>query len=245
MAGHSHWAGIKRRKQSTDSKRGRVFSRIARQIMSAARTGGSDPDANLQLKYAIEHAKQVSMPKDTVERAIKKGTGELEGTQLESVMYEAIGPGAVFVLIEALTDNRNRTAAEIRKILELKDAHLGKVAWAFEQKGLIVVSAESVSEDALLEAVLEAGADDMQRVGASFEVVTAPVDLERVRRSLEEKGIPMDAAELTQLPKSPVPVDEHTGRKLLSLLQELDDHDDVESVYSNLDLPESLLAEVS
>jgi len=245
MAGHSHWAGIKRKKQAVDSKRGQLFSKIARQITNAARTGGGDPDGNLALKYAIERAREISMPKDTIERAVKKGTGELAGSQLYSIVYEAIVPGGVFILIETLTDNRNRTASEIRKILEQRNAHLGNVAWAFEQRGLITVHASAVPEDALLEAALEAGADDMQRVGDSFQVITRPDELDSVRRTLADKGIALEAAELTQLPKNSVPVDEETGRKVLDLLEYLEDQDDVQNVYSNIELPEGLLAEMS
>jgi YebC/PmpR family DNA-binding regulatory protein len=186
------------------------------------------------------------MPKDGIERAIKKGTGELAGeAALESVMYEAIGPGGVFILIEILTDNRNRTASEIRKLLDLRNARLGSVAWAFEQKGLIVVPAEGVTEDDLLETALEGGAEDLARVGDGYQITTAPADLDPVRRMLAEKEVNVESADLTHLPTNPVPVDEETGRKMLELLEELEDHDDVQNVYSNLELPESLLAEMA
>jgi len=245
MAGHSHWANIQRRKNAVDAKKGKLFSKLARQITIAARQGGGDPESNITLKYAIDKARAVSMPKENIERAIKKGTGELESERFETMFYEAIGPGGVFILMEILTDNRNRTAPEIRKLLEKKDARMGSVAWAFEQKGMIVVPAADVEEDSLLESVLEAGAEDMQRVGDTFQVITAPTDLDRVRRALVERGMPVESAELTRLPKTPNPVDEETGRKVLSLLEDLQDHDDVQNVYSNVELPEALLAEAA
>jgi len=240
MSGHSHWATIRRKKGATDSKRGQLFSKLARQITIAARSGG-DPDSNIGLKYAMDKAGQYSMPKENIERAIKKGTGELGGGSLESAHYEAIGAGGVFILIEVLTDNRNRTSSEIRKTLEMRNAHLGSVAWAFEQKGLITIPAEGVTEEQLLETVLDAGGEDLQRIGDIFQVTTAPLDLDRVRRTLAEKGITIEAAELTQMPKNSVPVDDATGRKLLDLLGQLEDHEDVQNVYSNMELPESLL----
>jgi YebC/PmpR family DNA-binding regulatory protein len=245
MSGHSHWATIRRKKGATDSKRGQLFSKLARQITLAARQGGGDPDTNIGLKYAMDKAREYSMPKDNIDRAVKKGTGELGGAMLETAQYEAIAPGGVFILIEVLTDNRNRTSAEIRKLLEMRNAHLGSVAWAFEQKGLITVPSEGVSEDQLLEIVLDAGGEDMQRAGNVFQVTTAPLDLFRVRKALEEKSIKIEASEVTQMPKSSVPVDADVGRKLMDLLGLIEDHDDVQSVYSNMELPESLLASMA
>jgi len=245
MSGHSHWATIRRKKGATDSKRGQLFSKLARQIAIAARSGGGDPETNIGLKYAMDKAREYSMPKDNIERAVKKGTGELGGVALESAHYEAIGPGGVFILIEVLTDNRNRTSSEIRKMLEMRNAHLGSVAWAFEQKGLITVPAEGVSEDQLLEVVLDAGGEDMQRTGNVFQVTTAPLDLYRVRKALTDKGFKVEACEVTQMPKSSVPVDADVGRKLMDLLGLIEDHDDVQNVYSNIELPESLLASMA
>ncbi len=245
MSGHSHWATIRRKKGATDSKRGQLFSKLARQITIAARMGGGDPETNIGLKYAMDKAREYSMPKDNIERAVKKGTGELGGAVLESAQYEAIGPGGVFILIEVLTDNRNRTSSEIRKLLEMRNAHLGSVAWAFEQKGLITVPAEGVSEDVLLEIVLDAGGEDMQRTGNVFQVTTAPLELYRVKKALADKGIKIESAEVTQMPKSSVPVDAEVGRKLMDLLGQIDDHDDVQSVHSNVELPESLLASMA
>lgn len=245
MAGHSHSANIRRRKEAVDAKRGKIFSKIARAIMVAARQGGGDPESNLNLKYAVERARAVSMSKESVARAIKKGTGKLEGDRLENCLYEAIGPAGAFILIEALSDNRNRTAAEIRKTLERKNAHIGNVAWAFERKGIIVVRAEGASEDDLLEIALEAGAEDMQATDDGFEITTAPADIEAVRKALTDRGIAMEDADLVQVPKTTVKVDEGTGRKLLELLDQLDDNDDVQNVYSNVDFPEVLTAETA
>jgi YebC/PmpR family DNA-binding regulatory protein len=245
MSGHSHWATIRRKKGAVDAKKGQLFSKLARQITIAARTGGGDPESNLSLKYVMDKARGVSMPKDNIERAVKKGTGELEGVTLETAQYEAIGPHGVFILIECLTDNRNRTAPEIKKILEMRNAHLGAVAWAFEPKGVISVPAAGIEEDGLLEIVLEAGGEDLQRVSDTFQVITSPADFYNVRRILTDKGVNIENAEMTQLPKSTVPVDEEAGRKLMGLLGELEDHDDVQNVYSNIEFPESLLSEAA
>ncbi len=246
MSGHSHWATIKRKKGAADQKRGAMFSKLAKAISLAARTGGGDPDTNIQLKYAIDKAKQSLMPRDNIDRAIKKGTGELtDSAALETVKYEAIGPGGVFILVDCLTDNRNRTASEVRKILELRNARLGSVAWAFEPKGMITLPAEGVNEDQLTELVLEAGAEDLQRSGNVFQVTTAPGDLEAVRRALAEKGVKIESGELTQLAKTPQPVEADVARKLVDLMGELEDHEDVQSVFSNMELSEAVMAEMS
>ena len=243
MAGHSHAHNIKFRKDRVDAKRGKMFSKATRQITIAARAGGSDANMNPALRYAIDYAKSLSMPKDTIERAIKKGTGELEGGALESCVYETIGPGGAFLLIEVLTDNRNRTASEIRKFLEMKNARLGSVAWNFEQKGIILVPAEGVAEDDLLDIILDAGAEDMERVDDTFMITTDTAALEAVRNALAGKDISIESAELAQIPKTSVAVDEPTGRKLLDIVDQLDDNDDVQRVYYNFELPETLLAE--
>jgi YebC/PmpR family DNA-binding regulatory protein len=246
MSGHSHWATIKRKKGAADQKRGAMFSKLAKAISLAARTGGGDPDTNIQLKYAIDKAKQSLMPRDNIDRAVKKGTGELtDSAALETVKYEAIGPAGVFILIDCLTDNRNRTASEVRKILELRNARLGSVAWAFEPKGMVTLPAEGVNEDQLTELVLDAGAEDLQRSGNVFQVTTAPGDLEAVRRALTEKGVKIESAELTQLAKTPQPVDAEVARKLVDLMGELEDHEDVQGVFSNMELSEAVMAEMS
>lgn len=245
MAGHSHWANIQRRKGAVDAKKGVLFSKLAKNIMAAARLGGGDPDMNLRLKYAIDKAKSYSLPRDKIERAVKKGTGELGAASLESIIYEAIAPGGVFVLMEILTDNRNRTAPEIRKILERKDAHMGAVAWAFEQKGLITVPSDGVDPDTILEIVLEAGAEDMERVGDSFQITTAATEMETVRQALAEKDVTVESAEISQMPNNPTSVDETTARKVLELLEQLTDHDDVQNVFSSIELSDDLLAKLA
>jgi len=243
MAGHSHSANIARRKGLVDAKRSKQFSKLARAIIVAARHGGGDPNANLDLKYAIDRAKAVSLPKDTIERAIKRGTGELtDGNQLESAVYEAVGPNGTFFLIEILTDNRNRTAPQIRKILERRNAHLGTCAWAFERKGIVLVPKSAVAEDALMDIVVEAGAEDMTQSGDYFEITAAPADFEPVRSALVAKEIAIEDASLVQTPTTAVPVDEDAGAKLMQLIEELDDHDDVQNVYTNIEFPDSLLA---
>jgi len=242
MAGHSHAANVRRTKEAGDARRGKIFSKVARNIMNAARVGGGDPSMNLNLKYAIERARAVSMPKDNIERAIRKGTGELDGGKLETCTYEAIGPGGVFLMIEVLTDNRNRTASEIRKTLDLKNAHLGNVAWAFEKKGVLTVSANGVSEEDLLDLALEAGAEDLERVGKRFMITTPPSEFEHLRSVLGDKNIIVEDAQLCQVAKNDVKVDRETCRKLLELFDQLDDNDDVQNVYSNLDVPDDLLS---
>jgi len=248
MSGHSHWAGIKRKKEVVDAKRGHLFSRLARQISVAAREGGGDVDTNLKLRYAIDSARAASMPKENIERAVKKGTGELGGEALETITYEGYGPGGVAILIEVLTDNRNRTAAEVRKTMEVRGGRLGgigSVGWMFEKKGLFIIDADSVDEDALMEIVLDAGAEDMERIESAYHVKCAPGDFDSVRRALEDRNVKADPAELSQIPVSNVQVDEATGRKVLGLLEELDANDDVQNVYCNFELPESLLAQMS
>jgi YebC/PmpR family DNA-binding regulatory protein len=245
MAGHSHWHNIQRRKGSVDAKRGIMFSKLARNIIVAARNGGGDPDTNITLQYAIDKAKSVSMPRANIERAVKRGTGELGGAAYESIMYEAVAPAGVLILMEMLTDNRNRTAPEIRKLLEKKDAVMGSSAWAFEQRGLIMVAGEDVSEDELMDAILELGADDMVSVGDCFEVTTAAADMAKVRDALTEKGYTMESAEVAQVPTTSMSVDEDTARKVLSLLESLEEHDDVQNVYSNLDLSDELMEKLA
>ncbi len=248
MAGHSHWAGIKHKKAAVDKKRGKLFSKIARQIMNAARTGGGDPSTNLSLAYAIERAKDANMPKENIERAIKKGTGDLPGESLEEVTYEGYAPGGVAVMVQVLTDNKNRSVAEIRKIFERRGGNMGAqgcVAWMFQPKGMIIVSAEGADEDELLLAAADAGADDVNKVGDTFQVVTPPDVLQQVRKAVEESGFKVESAELTYEPSSTVPLDDDTARKVLALMEELEDHDDVQNVYANLEISEELMAEIA
>jgi YebC/PmpR family DNA-binding regulatory protein len=247
MAGHSHWANIARKKALVDNKRGKLWSKLSKAIIVAAKAGGGDPASNLKLRYAIEAAKAISMPKDNIQRAIKRGTGELEGGNLEEVLYEGYGPGGVAVLCEILTDNRNRTAGEIRKVFELADGKLGAtgcVAWMFDRKGLFFIPANSVDEDTLMEHALEAGADDVKRVDDKFQVTCDPSVFAEVGTALTDAGITVESSEITRIPQSTVDLDAETGRKVLALMEKLDDHDDVQSVSSNFNIPEDALAEI-
>lgn len=246
MAGHSHWANIARKKALVDNKRGKVWSKLAKGIIVAAKMGGGDPAANLRLRYAIDAAKAVSMPKDNISRAIKKGTGELEGGNLEEVLYEGYGPGGVAVLCEILTDNRNRTAPEIRKAFEMNDGKLGEtncVAWMFERKGVARVKADKVTEERLMELALEAEADDVTRDGDVFEVRCDPSVFQQVCSSLQEAGLELDSQEIMRIPSNTVDLDVETGRKVLNLMTVLDDHEDVQSVAANFNIPEEAMAE--
>jgi YebC/PmpR family DNA-binding regulatory protein len=249
MAGHSHWANIARKKALVDAKRGKLWSKLAKAIIVAAKMGGGDPDANLRLRYAIDAAKAVSMPKDNIQRAIKAGTGELEGGNLEEVVYEGYGAGGVAVLCEILTDNRNRTAPEIRKIFEMCDGKLGAtgcVAWMFDRKGVVTVVADKVTEEQLLEIALEAGADDVKRVEDRFEVICDPSVFAQVSEALAAAGIQPDSSEITRIPNNIVDVDDpDTARKVLALIERLDNHDDVQSVSANFNIPDEAMAQIA
>jgi YebC/PmpR family DNA-binding regulatory protein len=247
MAGHSHWAGIKHKKAKEDARRGKAFSRIAKAIMTAARHGGKDPDTNLDLKYAIEAAKAANMPKDNVERAILKGAGELEGSQLEAVRFEGYGPGGAAVLVDTLTDNRNRTTPHMRKIFADHGGQLaagGSVSWSFESKGLILLLAGERSEEELFEIAIEAGAEDFQRAGDDFEVSCDARSLHAVRDALREAGLEMESAEVTMVPQSYVDLSVDDGRKVLKMMEDLEDDEDVTAVHSNFNLPPELMAEL-
>lgn len=247
MAGHSHWARIKRKKATVDSRRGRLWSKLGKTITVAARLGGADPDANPRLRLAMDKARNANMPKDTMEKAIKKGTGELAGESLEEIIYEGYGPGGAAILCQALTDNRNRTGPEIKKLLERCGGNLGSsncVAWLFNQKGVFTVEAKDASEEALMEAVLDAGADDVRAVGNAFEITCEAADFERVRSALAANDIPTQSAEISMVPSATVTLDAGAGRRILRLLEELDDHDDVQNVYSNFDIPDAVMAEL-
>ena len=247
MAGHSHWAGIKHKKALVDSKRGKLWSKLSKAIMVAAKMGGGDPDANVRLRTAIADARAASMPKDNIERAIKKGTGELDGGDVEEVLYEGYGPGGVAILCDILTDNRNRTAPEIRKLFDVHGGKLGSpnsVAWMFERKGLIVIDANAIDEDRLLEIVLEAGGEDVRTEGNRYEVLCEPDQYMSVCEALEAEGVPIESKQITRVPKDTVTLDGPTARKALALLEALDDHDDVQNVSANLDIPEELVAEL-
>ena len=247
MSGHSHWATIKHKKGATDANRGKLWSKLSRAIIIAARHGGGDPNMNLKLRYAIDKAREVSMPKDNIERAIKRGTGEVEGLTFEEITYEGFGPGGVAVLVEVLTDNRNRTNGEVRKIFERAGGNMGSagsVGYLFERKGVFYIPAAGVDEDALMENVLDAGADDLKRAGSSFEVTCDPTAFNKVREALEKAGLAVTDSELAQVAKAPVDADAETARKVLRLMEALDDHDDVQNVYSSLNMTAELMAEV-
>ncbi len=248
MAGHSHWAGIKHKKALIDNKRGKLWSKLSKAIIIAAKMGGGDPDANLRLRYAIDDARKVSMPKDNIQRAIKRGTGELEGGDLYEILYEGYGPGGVAVLCEIMTDNRNRTAPEIRKVFEINDGKLGAancVSWMFERKGLFILPAAGIDEDALMELALEAGADDVKAVEQKFELTCDPSQFMAVSEALAKAGHTPEVSEISRIPTSTVDLDADTARKVLKLMEALDDHDDVQSVASNFNIPAEAMAEIS
>jgi YebC/PmpR family DNA-binding regulatory protein len=247
MSGHSHWATIKHKKGAIDAKRGKLWSKLSRAIIIAARHGGGDPETNLKLRYAIGKAREVSMPKDNIDRAIKRGTGETEGITFEELTYEGIGPGGSAILVDVLTDNRNRTSGEIRKIFERaggKMGSAGSVAYLFERKGHFSIDASATDEDSLMAIALDAGADDLKRSGSSFEITCDPAAFNQVQDSLKKNNLTPVVAELTQMPKAAVDLDAEAGKKLVKLIELLDDHDDVQNVYSNANITEEMLAEV-
>ena len=241
MSGHSKWATIRHKKGAQDAKRGKIFTKMIKEITVSARLGGGDPESNPRLRTAVLKAKAENMPKDNIERAIKKGTGELEGVDYIEITYEAYGPGGVAILIDALTDNKNRTAADVRNILSKGGGNLGEtgcVSYLFNRKGVIVFSTQSYSEDQIFEIALEAGADDVAAVGDSIEVITQPEEFEAVLTALQEAGLKHESAEITKIADTEITLDLETTGKALSLIEKLDDHDDVQSVSANLDIPD-------
>ncbi|MFA5291766.1 MAG: YebC/PmpR family DNA-binding transcriptional regulator [Phycisphaerae bacterium] len=248
MSGHSHWAGIKHKKAANDAKRGKVWSKIARTIIVAAKSGGGDPSQNLALRYAIDKAKQANMPKDTIEKAVKKGAGEGDTIAFVTVLYEGYAHGGVAIMAEALTDNRNRTAPEIRKIFEHHGGSLGTtgcVNYLFSKKGLITVPTNSTDENNLMEIALSAGADDMQNTGEVYEITCDPSAYEGLKKALEEKQITLQVAEQSMVPQNSIPIsDSESARKILSLMEELEDHDDIQNVYANFDIPDDIIAKL-
>jgi YebC/PmpR family DNA-binding regulatory protein len=245
MAGHSHWAKIKRTKAVVDARRGRLWSKLARDIIMAARHGGGDPDMNARLRLAIDKAKAANMPRDTIENAVKKGTGELAGQALEEVLYEGYGPGGVAIMCHAVTDNRTRTAPEIKKIFERYGGNFGaanSVAWMFKLKGVLTVAAAAVEEDRLIEITLEHGAEDVVRDADSFEVTCPPEAFEAVKKGLETSGITVQSADLQHVASSTVTLDTEKARTALKLLEALDEHDDVQSVSSNMEISDAVMA---
>jgi YebC/PmpR family DNA-binding regulatory protein len=250
VSGHSKWSSIKHKKGAADAKRGKLFSKLSRAIIVAAKEGGPDPAGNLSLQNAIEKARSYSMPKDNIDRAIAKGAGTGDdAAAFETVVYEGYGAAGVAVIIEALTDNRNRTASDVRHTFAKNDGNLGGsgvVAWLFERRGVLLVPADGVDEDELTLAAAEGGADDVALDGSTFEVLSAPEQLATVREAIEAAGIPIDSAELTMLPKTTVAVeDESDAKKILRLIDQLEDSDDVQEVYANFDIPERVLESVA
>jgi len=250
VSGHSKWSSIKHKKGAADAKRGKLFSKLARAIIVAAREGGGDPSANLALQNAIEKARSYSMPKDNIERAVARGAGaDGEGDAYEPIVYEGYGANGVALIVEALTDNRNRTAAEVRHIFAKHDGNLGgagSVAWLFERQGVVLVPADGVDEDVLTLAAADGGAEDVERDGSTFQVSSAPEALSAVREAIESAGIEVESVEVALVPKTSVTVeDEASARKLLRLMDALEENDDVQDVYANFDIPEAVLETVA
>ncbi|MBI2359137.1 MAG: YebC/PmpR family DNA-binding transcriptional regulator [Deltaproteobacteria bacterium] len=244
MSGHSKWSSIKHKKAAKDAKRGKLFTKLIKEITVAARTGGGDINANPRLRTAVQAAKAASMPNDNIERAIKKGTGELEGAAYEEVHYEGYGPGGAAIMVQALTDNKNRTVQEIRHLFAKHGGNLGEtgcVAWMFDKKGLIAVEKSAVEEDKLIGLVLESGAEDVREEDSLFEIVTAAEDFEKVRERLEREKIPTVSAQVAMIPKSTVSLDGQNAEQILKLTDELEELDDVQSVAANFDVPNELL----
>ena len=242
MSGHSKWHSIKHKKAATDSKRGRLFTRLIKEMTAAARMGGGDPDANPRLRLAIATAKAGNMPAENIKRAIMRGTGELPGVSYEDVNYEGYGPGGVAVFIQALTDNRNRTVAELRHIFSKNGGNLGEtgcVGWMFERKGYFVIEKSATDEEKLFEAALSAGADDMREDGDNFEILTSPENFETVRAALESDNIPTAAAEVSMMPQNYVKLEGKSAQTMLKLMEALEDHEDIQNVWSNFDIDES------
>ncbi|MEW5803290.1 MAG: YebC/PmpR family DNA-binding transcriptional regulator [bacterium] len=244
MSGHSKWSSIKHKKAALDAKRGKAFTAVIKEITVAARMGGGDPNGNARLRAAIANAKAVNMPQDNVIRAIKKGTGELPGVSYEELLYEGYGPGGVALMIEIMTDNKNRTVAEMRHILSKHNGNLGEtgcVAWMFDKKGLIVVDADKAEEDKLMEIALNAGAEDMKRNDDVFEIYTLPEEVQTVREAIEKEGIEVSVSEVSRIPKTTVNLEGKSAEQMLKLMEQLEDHDDVQHVFANFDIPDEVM----
>ncbi|RCW43775.1 MULTISPECIES: YebC/PmpR family DNA-binding transcriptional regulator [unclassified Halanaerobium] len=249
MAGHSKWANIKHKKKKEDKRRGKLFSKLSKKIAVAAREGGGDPEMNSDLRMAIQKAKDNNMPNENIERAIKRGTGNLEGMNYESFVYEGYGPGGVALYLDIMTDNRNRTASEVRHILDKNGGNLGSngcVAWMFQRKGELVIDLKSydVEEDDLLLEALEAGAEDLEYGEERAIIYTAPSNYESARKALEEAGYEFESADLVMIPDNEVELDKAEAKKMLRLMDQLEDHDDIQEVYSNFDIPDDIMAEI-
>lgn len=245
MAGHSKWSNIKRKKEKEDAKRGKIFTKLARQITVAAREGGGDPAANFRLRLAIDNARAENMPNDNIERAIKRGTGELEGADYEEFVYEGYGPGGVAVFLEVMTDNRNRTASDVRHLFSRYGGNLGEngcVAWMFDSKGQLQVAADGIDEDEVMLAAIEAGAEDIERVDDTYEVTTSPDSMHDVKTALEEAGYTVGEAVLGRVPTNTIEVNQTEAERLLTLLEALEDHDDIQQVFTNAEFTAEVMA---
>lgn len=248
MSGHSKWASIKHKKATVDAKRGKLFTKLMKEITVAAREGGGDPDANPRLRTAVANAKAGNMPNDTIERGILRGTGQLPGAIYEEITYEAYGPQGVAIIVEVVTDNRNRSTSDLRFILSKNGGNLGEkgcVAWMFDKKGLIIVDKDKANEDELMMMALEAGAEDMKSGDDSFEITTAPEDFESVRSALQEAEIEMILAEISMIPQTTVKLDGNEALKLMKIMESLEEHDDVQSVYANFDIPDEIIEQAA
>lgn len=248
MAGHSHWSSIKHKKGIVDARKGKLFSKLAKAITSAARQGGGNPEMNIKLQYAIEKAKSENMPKDNIERAILKGTGELsDGSELFECIYEGYGPNGVAIMLEILSDNRNRTASEVRKIFDRFGGNLGEsgcVSWMFKKQGLITINTDDIEEDKLMTIVLDAGGEDLEIIGEKYQVVCDVKDFNNVKNMLQKEEVNISSTDISWVPGNFIDLNETTGRKVISLMEELENHDDVQNVYANFNLPEDLLVEL-
>jgi YebC/PmpR family DNA-binding regulatory protein len=246
MSGHSRWSTIKRKKSKEDDKKGRIFTKLGKEITVAARFGGGDPDGNTRLRQAVLNAKAYNMPSENIKRAIQKGTGELPGTNYEEAIYEGYGPGGVALLVSTLTDNRNRTISEIRYLFSKYAGSLGEagcVSWMFHRKGYIVVEKGKVSEDELMELVVTAGAEDMQDDGSNYEIITSPENYEQVLKALEDNNIKLAVSEIAMLPQSTIKIEGKTAQQVLKMMEALEEHDDVQNVWANFDIDESEIEE--
>lgn len=249
MSGHSKWAQIKHKKAKVDAQRGRLFTKVIREITVAARFGGGDPEHNPRLRLAVDKAKEINMPWDNIERAIKRGTGELEGVEYVETIFEGFGPEGVAFLVKVLTDNKNRTTGEVRHIFTKHGGHLGapgSVAWQFEEKGIIYVDKDKANEDQVLEVALDGGAEDVKDEGDSFAVYCQPKDFEQLKKAFQEKGIEISEADITMVPQSSVRIeDERTAEKILKLVDALEENDDVQKVFANFDIPDGVLQSIA
>ena len=248
MAGHSKWANIKHKKAKADATRGKMFTKLTKAIMLAAKEGGGDPETNFKLRVAIEKAKEVNMPNDNIERAIKRGSGQLEGVNYEEITYEGYGPSGVAIMVELITDNRNRTASDIRYIFSKHGGNLGEsgcVAWLFEKKGILLVNRDDADEEELMMYAIDGGAEDFKIEEEGFEIITEPKELEKVKSYLDQAGISIESAEITMIPSNSVDVNGEDAVRLMKLIDALEDNDDVQEVYGNYEIPDELIEELS